>query len=186
MAFSVYASLTPIPDALRPPARVSGLSGVVLWRRLLLPACVPRLVYNSMLSWAGGWYFLIASEIIAVGRRSWVLPGLGSYIGESIALGRHGLAAAGLSSLVAVIVLLDLLVWSPLESWSGRFRYETGAAGETTAPPLVRALLRRAPLVRGGLARGGRRVGELVGWVAAAFSHTLSHQWIRPLLALGA
>ncbi len=118
MAFSVYESLTTIPDDLRTAARVSGLSGVVRWRRLLLPACVPRLVYNSMLSWAGGWYFLIASEIIAVGRRSWVLPGLGSYIGESITLGRHGLAAAGLVSLVAVIVLLNVLVWSPLESWS--------------------------------------------------------------------
>ena len=186
MAFSVYESLTTIPEDLRTAAQVSGLSGVVRWRRLLLPACVPRLVYNSMLSWAGGWYFLIASEIIAVGRKSWVLPGLGSYIGESITLGRHGLAAAGLASLVAVIVLLDLLVWSPLEWWSGRFRYETSAAGEMTAPPLVRALLRRAPLVRGGLARGGRRVGELVGRVAAALSHALSHQWIRPLLALGA
>ena len=88
MAFSVYESLTTIPDDLLTAARVSGLSGVVRWRRLLLPACMPRLVYNSMLSWAGGWYFLIASEIIAVGRRTWVLPGLGSYIGEAITLGR--------------------------------------------------------------------------------------------------
>jgi ABC-type nitrate/sulfonate/bicarbonate transport system permease component len=66
MAFSVYESLTMIPDDLRTASRMSGLEGAVLWRRLLLPACVPRLVYNSMLSWAGGWYFLIASEIIAV------------------------------------------------------------------------------------------------------------------------
>jgi len=183
MAFSVYESLTTIPDDLSTAARVSGVSGVVLWRRLLLPACVPRLVYNSMLSWAGGWYFLIASEIIAVGRRSWVLPGLGSYIGESITLGRHGLAAAGLVLLVAVIVLLNVLVWSPLESWSERFRYET-RAGETTAPPLARRLLRRAPLVRGGLVRLGRRVGSLLGRVAALASHALSHAWIRPLLAL--
>jgi len=183
MAFSVYESLTTIPDDLRTAARVSGVSGVVLWRRLLLPACVARLVYNSMLSWAGGWYFLIASEIISVGRRSWVLPGLGSYIGESITLGRHGLAAAGLVSLVAVIVLLNLLGWSPLESWSERFRYET-RAGETTAPPLARRLLRRAPLVRGGLVRVGRRAGDLLGRVAALASHALAHAWIRPLLAL--
>ena len=173
MAFSVYESLTTIPDDLRTAAQVSGLSGVVLWRRLLLPACVPRLVYNSMLSWAGGWYFLIASEIIAVGRRSWVLPGLGSYIGESITLGRHGLAAAGLVSLVVVIVLLNVLVWSPLESWSERFRYETSAAGESAAPPFVRSLLRRAPLVRGALARVGRRVGGALGGVAATLAGAL-------------
>jgi len=184
MAFSVYESLTTIPDDLRTAAQVSGLSGVVLWRRLLLPACVPRLVYNSMLSWAGGWYFLIASEIIAVGRRAWVLPGLGSYIGESITLGRHGLAAAGLVSLVAVIVLLNVLVWSPLESWSERFRYETSAAGESAAPPFVRSLLRRAPLLRGALARIGRRLGGALGSVAATLGQALSHAWIRPLLVL--
>ncbi|HSD65195.1 MAG TPA: ABC transporter permease subunit [Vicinamibacteria bacterium] len=185
MAFSVYESLTTIPDDLRTAAQVSGLSGAVLWRRLLLPACVPRLVYNSMLSWAGGWYFLIASEIIAVGRRSWVLPGLGSYIGESITLGRHGLAAAGLVSLVGVIVLLNVLVWSPLESWSERFRYETNA-GETTATPLARRLLRRAPLVRGGLVRLGRRAGGLGARVVALASHAVSHPWTRPLFALAA
>jgi NitT/TauT family transport system permease protein len=184
MAFSVYESLTTIPDDLLTAAQVSGLSGVVRWRRLLLPACVPRLVYNSMLSWAGGWYFLIASEIIAVGRRTWVLPGLGSYIGEAITLGRPGLAGAGLVSLVAVIVGLNVVLWSPLEFWARRFRYETSTAGEATAPPLVRSLLRRAPLVRGGLARIGRRVGEALGGIAAGASHALSHAFIRPLLAL--
>jgi NitT/TauT family transport system permease protein len=186
MAFSVYESLTTIPDDLLTAARVSGLSGVVRWRRLLLPACVPRLVYNSMLSWAGGWYFLIASEMIAVGRRSWVLPGLGSYVGESITMGRPGIAAAGLASLVAVIVGLNFVLWSPLEFWARRFRYETTAAGEATAPPLVRSLLRRAPLVRGGLARVGRKVGGALGSLAAEAAHALSHRWIRPLLALAA
>jgi len=181
MAFSVYESLTTIPDDLLTAAQVSGLSGVTRWRRLLLPACVPRLVYNSMLSWAGGWYFLIASEIIAVGHRSWVLPGLGSYIGEAITLGRNGLAVAGLGSLVAVIVALNVLAWSPLEAWSRRFRYETSASGEATATPLVRSLLRRAPLVRGALARVGRRLGEALGKVAAGVANTLSHAWIRPL-----
>ena len=184
MAFSVYESLTTIPDDLTTVAQVTRLSGVVRWRRLLLPACVPRLVYSSMLSWAGGWYFLIASEIITVGRRTWVLPGLGSTIGEAIALGRHELAAAGLASLVAVIVLLHVFVWSPLEAWALRFRYDTSAAGEPPAPPFVRTMLRRAPLVRGVLAGVGRRFGEALGWLAAAASDVLSRAWVRPVAGL--
>jgi NitT/TauT family transport system permease protein len=186
MAFSVYESLTTIPDDLLTAARVSGLSGAVRWRRLLLPACVPRLVYNSMLSWAGGWYFLIASEIIAVGRRTWVLPGLGSYVGEAITLGRHGLAAAGLAVLVGVIALLNVLVWSPLEAWSTRFRYETSAGGEAAGVPLVRSLLRRAPLVRGALVQVGRWLGAGFGRVAAVFANTLSRAWVRPVIVLAA
>jgi len=185
MAFSVYESLTTIPDDLRTAARVSGVSGVVLWRRLLLPACASRLVYNSMLSWAGGWYFLIASEIIAVGQSTWVLPGLGSYVGQSITLGRFGLTAAGLLSLVGLITLLHIVVWSPLEAWSERFRYETSAAGERTVP-LVRTLLRRAPLVRRALTRMGRRLGSGLGRLAAVASHVLSRTWVLPLAALGA
>jgi NitT/TauT family transport system permease protein len=185
MAFSVYESLTTIPDDLRTAARVSGVEGVVLWRRLLLPACASRLVYNSMLSWAGGWYFLIASEIIAVGRSTWMLPGLGSYVGQSITLGRLGLAAAGLLFLVGLITLLHVLVWSPLETWAGRFRYDTSAAGETSIP-LARILLRRAPFVRGTLRRIGRWVGEGLGRLVAVASHVLSHTWVLPLTALGA
>jgi len=186
MAFSVYESLTTIPDDLLTAARVSGLQGPVRWRRLLLPACVPRLVYNTMLSWAGGWYFLIASEIIAVGRSTWVLPGLGSYVGEAITLGRHGLAVAGLAVLVAVIVLLHLFVWSPLEDWSRRFHYDTSASSEATAPPLVRRLLRRAPLVRRELVRVGRLLGVGLGRVASVVAHTLSGAWVRPVAALAA
>ena len=188
MAFSVYESLTTIPDDLLTAARVSGLSGVVRWRRLLLPACVPRLVYNSMLSWAGGWYFLIASEIIAVGRRSWVLPGLGSYIGESITLGparprRGGARVAGGGHRGA-----------ERRSSGARSSPGRGASATRRAPPAKRRprrscarLLRRAPLVRGGLARVGRRVGEALGRRRGRRpSHALSHAWIRPLLALAA
>lgn len=184
LAFAVHESLTTIPDDLLTAARVSGLSGPVRWRLLLLPACVPRLVYNSMLSWAGGWYFLVASEIIAVGRRSYVLPGLGSYVGEAVASGRHGLAAAGLAVLVAVIALLNLFVWSPLEAWARRFRYETSAAGEVEAAPLVRSLLRRAPLVRRTLARAGRELGTGLGRLVALGAHLLSGAWLRPAVAL--
>jgi len=183
MAFSVYESLTTIPDDLRTAARVSGVEGVVLWRRLLLPACASRLVYNSMLSWAGGWYFLIASEIIAVGKSTWMLPGLGSYVGRSIALGRFGLAAAGLLSLVGLIAMLHVLVWSPLEAWSGRFRYETSASSETTVP-FARTLLRRAPLARRTLTQIGRWTGAGLARLAAVASHVLSGSWVLPLGAL--
>jgi NitT/TauT family transport system permease protein len=185
MAFSVYESLTTIPDDLQTVVKVTGITGMARWRRLLLPACTPRLVYNSMLSWAGGWYFLIASEIIAVGRQTWVLPGLGSYIGEAMTAGRQGLTAAGLGSLVGVIVLLNVFVWSPLEFWARRFRYETTASGEEPAAPLARALLRRAPFVHGVLSRAGRWLGGVLGWVAAAASHVLSHAWMRPVLWAG-
>ena len=76
-----------------------------------------------------------------------------------------------------------MLVWSPLGAWSGRFRYETSAAGETTVP-LMRGLLRRAPFVRGTFMRVGRWGGEAAGRLAAAVSHLLSRNWVLPLGAI--
>jgi len=82
--------------------------------------------------------------------------------------------------LVGLITLLHVFVWSPLEAWSGRFRYETGAGSEATVP-LATTLLRRAPLVRGALARGGRWAGKGLGGLAAVASHVLSRTWVLPL-----
>ena len=184
MAFSVYESLTTIPDDLRTAVRVSGATGPVLWRRLLLPACVPRLVYNSMLSWAGGWFFLIASEIIAVGRHTWGLPGLGSYIGEAAARGRTGPVVAGVLALVSVVAALQVLVWSPLQAWAGRFRYDTGGAGAPAASPWIGRVLRRAPVLRWTLLQAARLTAGVLGGLAARAFHVLSGRWVPPLLVL--
>ena len=186
LAFSVYESLTTIPVDVATAVRVSGASGMVLWRRLLLPACLPRLTYNSMLSWAGGWYFLIASEIIAVGRRTYKLPGLGSYIGECVGQGRYALAAAGIATLVAVIVALHVGVWAPLEFWSRRFRYESSSRGTPEGRPVALDLLARAPLFRRAWSRLQHGVGRAVGALAAAAAHLLTHAVSRVLLGLAA
>ena len=60
-----------------------GVSGWLKFRRLLLPASIPKLVYNSILSWVAGWYYLIACEIITVGPAHYRLPGLGSLLMEA-------------------------------------------------------------------------------------------------------
>ena len=70
--------------ARRWPAKQFGLRGPLVWTRLILPAVAPNLLYNSILSWSNGWYFLMASEIIAAGPARYTLPGLGSYLAQAI------------------------------------------------------------------------------------------------------
>src|SRR5438270_370970 len=76
------------------------------FRALSLPACVPKLVYNSILSWAGGWYFLIACEILTIGPTTQALPGLGSFLNRASAEGRTGLTVMGIATLIAIVVLM--------------------------------------------------------------------------------
>ena len=129
IAFGIYEGLSTIPAETRAAVQSLGVRGVLLWRALLLPACVPSLVYNSILSWTNGWYFLIASEIIAAGPVQYDLPGLGSVLSLAFARGDLRLAAAALITLIGVVLAIELLVWRPLRAWSRRFGYDTQPAG---------------------------------------------------------
>ena len=128
LIFAVYESITTIPEDLQLAGRQIGLRGYIQWTRLVLPAVLHKLAYNSMISWANGWYFLIASEIIVVGPIRYRLPGLGSYLAQTMSTGNYSHAIYGLIVLTAIMVSFHLIVWSPLNDWSARFMYDAGEA----------------------------------------------------------
>jgi len=146
LAFGVYESLITLPEEVKLAASQFGIRGPLRWTRLILPAVVPRLVYNSILSWANGWYFLLASEIIAVGPARYTLPGLGSYLGEAIGAGRTDQLAVGLLALVAVVMAMHLLVWAPIATWAERFHLDE--SGNRPRTPRIARWLGRSRIVR--------------------------------------
>lgn len=125
LTFSWYQSLITIPRELREAAAVFRLNPVMRFRILELPFAVVGLIWNSMVSWAGGWFFLMAAEIFTVGERDFRLPGLGAYLHEAANQGDLHAMVWGMGTLVLVIVGLDQLVWRPLLAWSDRFKLET-------------------------------------------------------------
>ncbi|MFQ5598351.1 MAG: ABC transporter permease subunit [Nitrospiria bacterium] len=124
MAFSVYESFKTVPEDLREAAGALGLRGWDRFRIGLFPICIPRLIYSSMISWSGGWYFLIAAEIIAIGPIKHELPGLGSFLIQATESGHIGRTVLGLLVLIAVITCFSIFVWRPLAVWGEKFRYE--------------------------------------------------------------
>ncbi len=146
MAFGIYESINEIPGDLLEAAGAFGVTGRLRLRRLIIPSTVPRLVYNSILSWTNGWFFLVASEILISARGSIPLPGLGSFLGDAAGLGSsqtidYGNMAAGLTALVLTVLAIDVFLWRPLQVWSDRFKLEVTAAPEAT-PARVPAFLR--------------------------------------------
>jgi NitT/TauT family transport system permease protein len=95
-----------------------------------LPFAALGLIWNSMMSWAGGWFFLMAAEIFQVGTRDFRLPGLGAYLQVASEKGDLGAVLAGVVTLVLVIVLLDQLVWRPLLVWADKFKVEMVSGDE--------------------------------------------------------
>src|SRR6202041_1726267 len=124
MAFSFYASLKSIPNEMREAAKVYKFSW---WQRFIemeLPFAAIGLVWNSMMSVAGGWFFLMACEMFVLGSRDFRLPGLGSYLQTAASAGDTRSILWGIATMVAVIVLLDQFVWRPVIAWAEKFKVE--------------------------------------------------------------
>ncbi|GIV63172.1 MAG: ABC transporter permease [Bellilinea sp.] len=132
MTFAWYQSLTTIPKELREASAIFRLNTWLRFKNLELPFGMISLIWNSMMSWAGGWFFLMAAEIFTVGQRDFRLPGIGAYLHEASVQGDLTAIGYGLGTLILVIVGLDQLVWRPLIAWSDRFKLEMV---ESDTPP---------------------------------------------------
>src|SRR5208337_881553 len=124
MAFSFYASLKSIPTEMREAAKIYRFSW---WQRFIemeLPFAAIGLVWNSMMSVAGGWFFLMACEMFVLGSRDFRLPGLGSYLQTAASAGDTRSILWGIFTMILVIVLMDQVIWRPVIAWAEKFKME--------------------------------------------------------------
>jgi NitT/TauT family transport system permease protein len=128
MAFSFYQSLRTIPGDLDEVSRQFGFSP---WRRFLrleLPFATPGLVWNVMMSMSGGWFFVVASEAITVGKTTIALPGIGSWLALAIERQDMRAVAVGVAAMAVVILAYDQLMFRPIVAWADKFRFEQTAS----------------------------------------------------------
>ncbi len=140
MAFSFYSSLKGIPRELMEAAGIYKFSR---WQRLVqleLPYSAIGLVWNSMVSVAGGWFFLMACEMFVLGTRDFRLPGLGSYLQTAASVGDPSAITWGLMTMIAIIVATDQLIWRPVIAWSNKFKFEQGTSAAEIRSPLLHLL----------------------------------------------
>jgi NitT/TauT family transport system permease protein len=143
MAFSFYTSLKSIPRELREASTIYGFSGWQRFFQLELPYGTIGLVWNSMVSVAGGWFFLMACEMFVLGKRDFRLPGLGSYLQTAAGAGDTVSMLWGLAAMIGLIVLLDQVVWRPVIAWAEKFKFEQVESSAVAGSPVL-DLLRRS------------------------------------------
>src|ERR1700733_7904171 len=133
MAFSFYQSLRTVPQELREAARSFHLSGWMTFWQVEVPFSLPGLIWNTMMSMSGGWFFVVASEALTVGHTSLALPGIGSYI--AVAIEQKNMVAIGwaIAAMLVVIILYDQLLFRPLVAWADRLKFEQDATGRPPA-----------------------------------------------------
>jgi NitT/TauT family transport system permease protein len=146
MAFSFYASLKAVPRELMEASRVYRFSSLQRFLQLELPQGAIGLVWNSMVSVAGGWFFLMACEMFVLGKRDFRLPGLGSYLQSAASAGDTAAITWGIAAMIGVVVLIDQLVWRPAIAWSDKFKLEQ-VESSAAHSSLVLNLIHRSPLL---------------------------------------
>lgn len=146
LTYSFYQSIRTIPIELREAAGVFRLNPWLRFKKLELPFATIGLLWNSIMSWAGGWFFLMAAESYRVGDRDFRLPGLGSYLQTAADLGDLKAVGAGILALILVIVLIDQFLWRPLLAWAEKFKLEQ-VSGDRVPTSWVLDTLSRSRLV---------------------------------------
>jgi NitT/TauT family transport system permease protein len=147
MAFSLYQSLKTLPRDLEEVSLSFRLSPWQRFWRLEIPFAMPGLVWNTMMSMSGGWFFVVAAEAISVGHTTIALPGIGSYV--ALAIDRRDLGAIGwaVATMLVIILIYDQLLFRPLVAWAEKFRFELSAAS-TVPESWFLNLIQRARLFR--------------------------------------
>jgi NitT/TauT family transport system permease protein len=164
MTFSFYHSLKSVPRDLDEAATLNRFGS---WQRLLkleLPFAAIGLVWNSMMSMAGGWFFLMVSEAFVLGEHDFRLPGLGSYMSVAVAKGDGRAMGAAVVTMTLMIVALDQLLWRPVVVWAQKFRIEESGQTEEMQSWFL-DLLKRSdvlPWISGLLERAARAVRAAV------------------------
>ena len=143
MTFGFYHSLVTIPNDLQEAATNFRLSRWQRFGTLEVPSSMHSLIWNSMMSFGGGWFFVAQSEAITVLNKNIKLPGLGSYMATAVEKGDNTAAISAILTMLAVIIASDQLVWRPLLAWADKFKIELIESSEAPQSWLYN-FLRRA------------------------------------------
>jgi NitT/TauT family transport system permease protein len=129
MTFSLYQSIRNVPKDLEEASQSFHLSGWQRFWRLDVPFAMPGLIWNTMMSMSGGWFFVVASEAITVGNTTVTLPGIGSYV--ALGIEKQNLPAIGYAILAMLLVIIayDQLLFRPVVAWADKFKFEQTASG---------------------------------------------------------
>ncbi len=161
MTYSFYQSISTIPTELREASAIFRLNPWLRFKTVELPFSALGLIWNSMMSWAGGWFFLMASEMFSIGSRDFRLPGIGAYLQTAAGVGDIRAVTAGVITLVLTITLLDQLLWRPILVWAEKFKVEM-VAGEYPPQSWFHQMMVRSVLVQRFVERIAVPAGEWI------------------------
>lgn len=146
MALSFYQSLRTVPSDLIEVSHMYHLSGWQRFWRIEVPFALPALLWNTMMSMSGCWFFVVASEAISVANQNITLPGIGSYIALAIQQANPLGVVYAIVAMLLVILIYDQLFFRPLIVWAEKFKLDSNASENISRTWVMHVLQRTQAL----------------------------------------
>jgi NitT/TauT family transport system permease protein len=159
MTFGFYHSLVTIPAELQEAASVYRMNRWQRFTKVEVPSSAIGLMWNSMMSFGGGWFFVAQSEAISVLNKNIKLPGLGSYMATAVEAGDTRAAVYAIVAMIVTIVVIDQLLWRPLVAWAEKFKLEQ-TEGKDNPTSWVLDLLQHSHVLAWLSEHVGRAIGR--------------------------
>ena len=186
MTFGFYHSLITIPPELQEAASVYKLNRWQRFTKVEVPSSAIGLMWNSMMSFGGGWFFVAQSEAISVLNKNIKLPGLGSYMATAVDAGDTRAAVYAIIAMIVTIVVIDQLLWRPLVAWAEKFKLEQ-TEGKDSSTSWVLDLLRGSYVLAwlsDHVGRALERFSQRASLFGSDLTQTMSGHTSAPLKAL--
>ena len=177
MTFAFYQSLVSQPRELDEAARMLRLTKWQRFWKLDVPSGMIPLVWNGMMAFGGGWFFLVASEVISIANHTYALPGIGSYVAAASERGQLARVLLAIGVMVVMVVGVNVLFWRPLTAWAERFRLGDTAGVEVPRSVTLDVLRRSA--VPGMVSRAVRPAGRVLDRVTRPFGLAEPALWVN-------
>lgn len=176
--FGVYESIKTLPKEYFELSKLYGLTRFERLRKILIPAAMPRVVEQSILSWSIGLFYLVTSEIFSAANKSYTVKlGIGAAIANPAITGNIFSYALALIIFILFVVATRLFFFKPWEEHVTKYNKHVGQlTSELKRPSYVREMgqlgtriMRRLGSERlariGNRLTGGRRGRHAGGYV---------------------
>ena len=147
MTFSFYQSLRSVPQELIEASKIYGMSRWRIFWKVEVPFAMPGLVWNSMMSMAGGWFFLSVCESFTLGGRGYRLAGIGSYMAVAVEKGYVPGELYAILAMILMILAIDVFFWRPIVAWADKFKFEESTSKDEPTS-FVLDILRNSHVLR--------------------------------------
>jgi NitT/TauT family transport system permease protein len=113
LILGVYANVKFIPPYILDVASVYKFNLLTRITKIYIPAAIPAIAKNSIISWAGGLFFLVSSEIITMGSTNFLLEGVGTYVQLAVDSGNFEQIVLGILSVMILSITSYIFIWNP-------------------------------------------------------------------------